>query len=61
MSPCFYYDRAILWPTIESVEQVNGFILTLLNGEEKNILVETHHTNQMKFKKFKVNGLHLNS
>jgi len=40
MSPSFSFsdDRTILCPTIEYVEQVNDFIPSLINGEEKTYL-----------------------
>jgi len=35
MNPGFFDDGAILFPTIDSVEQVNDFILSLIPGEEQ--------------------------
>ncbi|XP_027927683.1 uncharacterized protein LOC114184576 [Vigna unguiculata] len=35
MTPGFFDDGAILYPTIDSVEQVNDFILSLIPGEEQ--------------------------
>jgi len=35
MNPGFFDDGAILCPTIDSVEQVNDFILSLIPGEEQ--------------------------
>lgn len=35
--PTFYQERAILAPTLESVEKVNQYILSCIEGEEKNI------------------------
>jgi len=35
MNPSFFDDSAILCPTIDSVEQINDFILSLIFGEEQ--------------------------
>ena len=35
MNPGFFDDGAIVCPTIDSVEQVNDFILSLIPGEEQ--------------------------
>ncbi|XP_057432099.1 uncharacterized protein LOC130724847 [Lotus japonicus] len=36
--PIFYQERAILAPTLESVEKVNQYILSCIEGEEKEYL-----------------------
>jgi len=34
MKPSYFDDGAILWPTTDSVEEVNEFMLFLFSGEE---------------------------
>jgi len=43
MTPAFFDDDTILCPTIDSVEQVNDFILLLILGEEQIYLSSDTH------------------
>jgi energy-coupling factor transporter ATP-binding protein EcfA2 len=53
----FFEDQAVLAPTLEVVEQVNDFVLSLIPGDSREYLSADTHASQMKIMMFRVTGL----
>jgi len=56
----FFNDGAILCPTIECLDEVNEFILSLILEEEVSYLVQTPLANLINKKMLKLSGLQMN-
>jgi hypothetical protein len=58
--PNFFEARAILAPTLEAVEEINNYVLSLMPGDAKEILVVILFQDVMEMLLLIIVGLQLN-